>query len=123
MAQITYAPGTVFGIDVLTHEREHVRLQMKPAYEDYKMAAFLIGLPCLTEPQANCIKNVIESDLALEFKARSALEGAEYDWDTYEAYLSDFERRTLWDLIHERRVTYYRAEEVRLQAVEHCRTL
>ena len=73
--------------------------------------------------QANCIKNVIEGELALEFKARSMLEGSEYDWDTYGAYLSDPDRRVLSDLIHERRATYYRAEEVRLQAVEHCRTL
>jgi len=121
MAQITYAPGTSFGIDVLTHERDHVRLQMKPAYEDYKKAAYQIGRPCLTVPQANCIKNVIEGELALEYKARSRFEGEEYDWNTYGPYLSA--TAWLWDLVQKRRDEYYNAVDVMTRAVANCRSL
>jgi hypothetical protein len=97
-------------------------MQMKPAAcEDYKKAAYRIGLPCLTAIQANCIKCVIERELALEYNARSRYEGAEYDWNTYGPLLSD--TGWLWDLVQKRRDEYYNAVDVTIQAVANCRSL
>jgi RHS repeat-associated protein len=119
-AQITYSPGTLFGHDVLTHERAHVRLHLKPAYDDYKSAAEALGRQCRSARGARCIKNVIEDELVREYKARSLFEGMTWDWGEYGESQNDEALRLA---IEKARVDYSNAQAATRQAIDSCEAL
>lgn len=82
---ILYNQGQLFGENILQHERDHVRLHFRPAYNDYKLAAGALGAPCMGKGRAMCLKSVIESELSAEYQARTFRDGAAYDWTDYGA--------------------------------------
>jgi hypothetical protein len=86
-AHIVWTKGNPEGvtphIDTLEHERYHVRHHLKPAYEDYKTEAMLLGQECMGRPRAECIRRVILNELKVEYNSRSDRDATEYDWSLY----------------------------------------
>ncbi len=117
MAQITYSPGMLFGYDVLTHEHDHIKLHMKPAYEDYKIQAEVLGEGGMSKPRANCIKKVMENELRFELVARSYFYGLLWDWDKYGKSQND---QLLWRMLQKAKSDYASAKAATLEAITSC---
>jgi RHS repeat-associated protein len=80
---ILYNEGTLFEENILEHELYHVGHHLRPAYNDYKVAAAALGAPCMNKGRAMCVKAVLESELAGEYEARTYRDGAAYDYLAY----------------------------------------
>jgi RHS repeat-associated protein len=115
---IVYIPGSIFGQDVLAHELNHVRLNFKPAYTDYKARASDLGRPCMSKVRAMCIRDVIVNELAKEYNTRAFLDGYNSDWNGYGGYLQD--SSPLWELIQTTWNLYWNQNAATANALAAC---
>jgi len=67
----------------MVHELTHIRDDLYPAYKDYHSEATSYMAPCKTKGAAECLADVIQSDLALAYKTRGSRDAFNRDCQEY----------------------------------------